>query len=165
MAFSRVQAIRRISSALESMDPERARWLAAFAYLLGRVAHADLEIRAEEVEKMEAIVREVGHLPPDQAVLVVEIAKTQNRLLGGTQNFIVAREFRALANDVERRHLLDALFAVSAADGSITTREEAEIKKIATELGLSPTDFVAVRAQWSDHRAVLRALEASRGSD
>ena len=40
--------VRRIVAELEAIEPKRARYLAAFAYILGRVAHADLDISAEE---------------------------------------------------------------------------------------------------------------------
>ena len=67
--------VRKIVRALEEMEPDRARYVAAFAYLLGRVAHADLEISDDETRKMEDLVRRFGDLPEAQAVLVVEIAK------------------------------------------------------------------------------------------
>ena len=70
------QTVRKIVRALEEMDPQRARFLAAFAYLLGRIAHADLDISEEETRSMERIVQEFGDLPESQAVLVVEIAKS-----------------------------------------------------------------------------------------
>ena len=44
--------VRKIVRALEEMEPARARYVAAFAYLLGRVAHADLDISAEENERL-----------------------------------------------------------------------------------------------------------------
>ena len=158
------EAVRRISAALEAMDEQKARWLAAFSYLLGRVAHADLEISDDESSQMEEIVRTIGGLPVEQAVLVVEIAKSQNRLFGGTQNFLVARDFKQLSSAEERHHLLDALFAVSAADDSISNQEESEIKKISTELGLTLDDFVAARSKWSSKRAVMQALASSLNS-
>ncbi|MBD3336727.1 MAG: hypothetical protein GF355_14540, partial [Candidatus Eisenbacteria bacterium] len=37
-------AIRRIVKELEDMEPEKARYLASFAYVLSRVAHADMDI-------------------------------------------------------------------------------------------------------------------------
>ena len=45
--------IERISEALEELEPESARYVAAFAYVLARVAHADWDISAEEVAVME----------------------------------------------------------------------------------------------------------------
>ena len=89
-------------------------------------------------------------------MLVVEIAKHQNRLFGGTEDFLVTREFREVASDVQRRHLLDCLFAVAAADNEISAEEEAQIWQIASELGFEHEEYVAVRMAYSDKRTVLR---------
>jgi len=43
--------------ALDHLEPRRARFLAAFAYLLGRVARADLQMSTEETRAMEALRR------------------------------------------------------------------------------------------------------------
>ncbi|HMB54679.1 MAG TPA: TerB family tellurite resistance protein [Thermoanaerobaculia bacterium] len=150
--------VRRIVARLDELPPERARWVAAFAYVLGRVANADLEITVDETAEMEGIVRERGGLPEEQAVLVVEIAKSQNRLFGGTENFLVTREFARMASDEERRDLLDALFAVAAADGGISNAEEAQIRQIASELGFDLSDFADVRSGWNEYRDVLKGL-------
>lgn len=153
-----VDAVRRIVSELDALPPERARWLAAFAYLLGRVAHADLAISGDETAAMVRLLQEVGELDEGQAVLVVEIAKRQNQLFGGTENFLVAREFRELATAEERRRLLACLLGVAAADESISSIEEREVKRIADELGLDRADFIDALGAFSEHREVLRGL-------
>lgn len=150
--------VRKIVSELEAMESDKARHVAAFAYILGRVAHADLHISAEETRKMEEIVHGLGHLPEDQSVLVVQIAKGQNRLFGGTENYLVTREFAEISTGEQRRDLLDCLFAVSSADGSISGAEESQIRQIASELGFSHRDFVDARSQYNEHREVLKPL-------
>lgn len=153
-----VDAVRRIVSELDAMPPERARWVAAFAYLLGRIAHSDLDISQEETAAMVRLLGEVGELDEGQAVLVVEIAKRQNQLFGGTENFLVAREFRDLAGVEERRRLLACLLGVAAADESISSAEEREVKRVADELGLDREDYVEALSAFSEHREVLRGL-------
>lgn len=159
------ESVRKIVDRLESLDPDRARYIAAFAYILGRVAHADLEISAAETRSMEEIVQRLGHLPEDQAVLVVQIAKSQHRLFGGTENFLVTREFLSLSDQNQREELLDCLFAVSAADESISGAEEAQIRQIASELGFSHRQFVEARAGYSQHRDVLKTLRPEDSAD
>lgn len=153
--------VRKIVQELDRLPPERARYVASFAYVLSRIAHADLEISAEETRKMEDIVCRLGHLPESQAVLVVQIAKSQTLLFGGTESFQVTRELKALASREQCLELLDCLFAVSAADDSISSVEEAQVRQIAEELGLSHRDYVDVRAAYSDKRSVMRRLEGS----
>lgn len=148
--------VRRIVDELDRLEPSRARYLAAFAYVLSRVAAADLDVSRVETETMVEILQRVGRLPEAQAVLVVEIAKAQNRLFGGTEDFLVTREFRGIASETQRGELLNCLFAVSTADNAISAEEEAKIWQIASELGFSHADYVAVRLVYSDKRTVFR---------
>ena len=111
---------------------------------------------------METIVRRLGHLPEEQAVLAVQIAKSQARLFGGTENFLVSREFNELASREQKEELLDCLFAVSAADDSISSVEEAQIRQIASELGFTHREFVDARSAYSDQREVMRGFREAR---
>jgi len=152
--------IRKITRELDQLDPERARYIAGFAYLLGRVAHADLEISDEETGEMERVVVELGRLPEEQAIIVVQMAKTQNRLFGGTEDYLVSREFGKLASREEKLGLLECLFAVSASEGGISTVEDNEISKIAREIQLGRHDVVRARGEWREHLNVLRSDES-----
>ena len=141
---------------LDKLNPQRARYLAAFAYVLSRVAGADLHISETETAKMVDLIQRLGDLPEAQATLVVEIAKSQHRLFGGTENFLVTREFREIASDQERHGLLDCLLAVSAADEAVSAEEEAQIWQIASELGFSHAEYIKARLAYSDKRTVFR---------
>ena len=148
--------LRETLDALDNLDPNRARYLAAFAYLLGRVAHADQHVSPEETRAMEALLREHGALPPDQAMVVVQLAKTSNLLFGGTANFLIAREFAQLAGYDEKLALMRCLFAVSIADAAISTAEEGEIHRIASELRIDQPDLVALRVAHQRHLPGIR---------
>ncbi|MCE2514193.1 MAG: TerB family tellurite resistance protein [Acidobacteria bacterium] len=161
-ASPEADAIRHIVAELEALPEDRARYLAAFAYVLGRAAHADSDVSPEETRKMEEIVRVLGHLPEPQAVLVVEMAKHQVRLFGGDQNYLVTRRFRDLSTSEQRIELLECVFAVSAADASITVAEESEARRISQELGLDHTEFVRARAAYVEHLEALRAFRRQR---
>jgi uncharacterized tellurite resistance protein B-like protein len=150
------ETVRRIARQLRSLPADRARYLGAFAYVLGRVADADLDISDEESSAMERIVERVGGVPPEQAVLVVEIAKSQNRLFGGTESYLVTRELRAISTPEQRAQILDCLFEVSAADDAITATEENLVWQVASELGFTRAEYLAVRSRWSEKRTVLR---------
>jgi uncharacterized tellurite resistance protein B-like protein len=156
------ETVRRIVGEMESLPPERARYLAAFAFILARVANADLDISEEETGRMEEILQRTGHLSADQARLAVRLAKAQHQVEGGTESFLVTREFREIATRDQCRELLDCLFAVSAADGSISGVEETQIRQIASELTLEPADLAAARARWADKREILRGLGEAR---
>ena len=154
--------VRHIVHELEALPERRARYLATFAWVLGRAAHADSHVSDAELRKMEEIVQLLGHLPEAQAVLVVEMARNQIRLFGGTQNYAITREFRELSTPEQRIELLECVFAVSAADASITVVEEGEARKISRELALTQAEFMTARAAYVEHLEALKSLRAGR---
>src|SRR5262245_10208855 len=143
--------LRETLDALDHLEPDRARFLAAFAYLLGRVAHADQHVSPEETRVMEDVVREQGDLTQDQAMVVVQLAKTSNLLFGGSANFQVARQFSELATYEQKLALMRCLFAVSATDAAISMAAEGAIHRIAKELRIEQSDLVALRVSHKRH--------------
>lgn len=152
----RVDSLGEIEKALEHLPPVDARYLAGFAYILSRVARADHDVSEAESALMTRLVAEHGSLPPDQAALVVRIATTQTLRHGGTEDFIVTREFGSMASRDQKLALLHCLFAVSATDSSIRTVEDNEIRRIASELKLEHGDFIKARSAHTGHLEVLR---------
>jgi hypothetical protein len=53
-------------------------------------------------------------------MIVVQLAKTSNLMFGGTANFLVAREYSALATYDQKLALMRCLFEVSATDDAIS---------------------------------------------
>ena len=157
--------MQRIAAELEMLEPARARYVAAFALILGRVAHADSTFSEVETVKMVEIVRDLGHLTEAQAALAVEIAKAQVRLFGGTDNYLVTRRFKDIATPAQRVELLDCVFAVSAADESISVLEESQSDQIAKELGLSRDETIAARITYQDHLESVKQLRGARDAE
>jgi uncharacterized tellurite resistance protein B-like protein len=150
------ETVRKIVAALDRLEPDRARHIAVFAYILSRVARADLAISEAETRAMEAIIVREGGLAPEQAILVVQMAKTQAILFGGTENYLVTREFNRLATREDKLALLRCLFAVSASDDSVSLKEDNEIRRICSELRLTHADFIAARSEFRDQLSVLK---------
>jgi uncharacterized tellurite resistance protein B-like protein len=148
--------VRKIVSALDNLPVETARYVAALAAMLSRVARADFVITEEETREMERIVTEVGHLTPEQAILVVQMAKTQNLLFGATENFLVTREFGKMATLEQKLDVLRCLFAVSAADASISGDEEHVTRQIARELLIEHEDYIRIRSGFRQYLSFLR---------
>jgi len=151
------ETVRRIVARLESMPPDRARFLAGFAYILARAAHADLDISDAETAVMESAVGELGGLDPAQAVLVVQMAKFQSRARFGTEDYLVTREFAGFATDEEKQALVRACFTVGAADDEISNDEAQAINQIAKELGLDRPTLNGIREAYVDQFAAIRA--------
>ncbi len=145
--------VRRIAGELDRLDPAQAKHLAAFAYVLARIANADLRIDAEETAEMERAIHRIAGLSDAESVLVVQIAQSHARNLGGTQDYLVTRQFRQIATREQRADLLQCLYAVAAADGTIRGEESAEIAKIAEELGFTRAEANSLRGQYRDKLA------------
>ena len=143
--------LRQTLDALDHLEPDRARVLATFAYLLGRVAQADQHVSPEETRAMEVLVQEEGALTQDQAIVVVQLAKSSNQLFGGSANFLVARQFAGLATYDEKLALMRCLFAVAATDDAISMTEEGEIHRIANELRIEQKDLIGLRLSHKRH--------------
>ena len=159
---SNTDTVRRIVSELEALPEDRARYLATFAYVLGRVAHADSHFSEDETRKMQEIVQVLGHLPEAQAILIVDITKSAVRLFGGTENYVVTRQFKKLSTSDQRTELMDCVFAVSSADESISVAEEGEARRISKELGLTHDQFLAARASYLEHVEALKSFRRQR---
>ena len=154
-AADEVGGLEEIEQALTNLDPIRARFIACFAYILGRVARADHQVTADESAKMERLIVERAGLPETQAALVVKIATAHGIRHGGTEDFLVTREFARIADRNQRLALLECLFELSSADRSIVTLEDNEVRRIASELKLEHADFITVRAAYLQHLKVL----------
>ena len=151
------ETIRRIVAKLDAMAPDRARFLAGFAYILARAAHADLDISPEETAVMEAAVRDLGELDEAQAVLVVQMAKLQSRAKFGTEDYLVTREFAGFATDDQKLAVIRAAFAVGAADDEISSDEAQTINQIAYELGIDRPTLNQLREAYVDQFSAIRA--------
>ena len=143
------ETVAEIATVLRSVPPERARLLAAFSYLLGRVAFADHDVSAEERAVMEARLATEADVSPDQAEQLVRLAVRATSSHGAAEDYQVAREFELLATREEKLQLLRALFTVSAQHG-IATVEDNEISRIASVLRLERSDVTALRHEFRD---------------
>jgi uncharacterized tellurite resistance protein B-like protein len=139
--------LRDLIESLDRLEPDRARHLARFAYLLGRVALADRRASDDEVRAMEALVRDQAQLSPEQATVVVGLAKTSNLLFGGTADYDVAREFADSSSYDEKLALARCLFTVASSDQAISLSEETEIHRIVNQLKILPQDLTKLRVQ------------------
>lgn len=158
------ETVRKVVEALDHLEEDRARFIAAFGYILSRVANADMNVSPEETRAMERNVMEYGQLAEEHAIIVVQMAKTRNQLFGATENFLVTREFNRIATRDQKLALLDCLFSVSAAEDDVSSTEDTEIRQIASELHLEHRDFISVRFAWKERLAVFKDRARVRAS-
>jgi hypothetical protein len=164
-AVGETATVRRIVARLEALPPDEARFLAGFAYVMSRAAQADLHISDEETRVMERAVIELGGLDEAQAVLVVQMAKLQARVHGGTEDFLVTREFARLASEEQKLAVLRCCFLVGAADASISSDEASVVNQIARELDVERAKLNAVREEFVERFALIQQMRRLQQRD
>jgi uncharacterized tellurite resistance protein B-like protein len=155
--------VRRIVARLESMPPDRARLIASAAYTLARAAHADLKICDDETAAIERELQRDGALDEPTAVLVTELAKLQAKSVGGTEDYVVTREFKALATPEQRLDVMRACFAIGAASGTISAEETAVLNQIAGELDIDASALNGVRSEFHDRLSAVQRIRQVSG--
>jgi tellurite resistance protein len=150
--------VRRIVARLESLPADQARLIASAAYTLARAAHADLVISDEETAAIEQELQRDGALDEPTAILVTQMAKLQAKTVGGTEDYVVTREFKALANATQRLDVMRACFAIGAASGTISAEETAVLNQIAGELDIDAPALNTIRAEFHDRLSSVQQV-------
>ncbi len=151
-------SVKLISLQLSALPPARARYLAAFAYLLGRAADANLSISEDETAEMIKLMEDAGGLDADTARLVVVLATSQADAYGATEDYLVTREFKAISTLEEREQLLRCCFLVMAADDEIDETESWLANRLAEELDIERPDLNAIRDEFHDQLSSVREI-------
>jgi uncharacterized tellurite resistance protein B-like protein/uncharacterized protein YciI len=158
------ESVRRIAARLGAMPADRARFVAAFAYLLARAARVDVAISEVEEAEIARLLAEVGELDAETASLVAELAGTRVEHFGATDDYLVTREFRAISTLEEREHLLHCCLLVVAADDHIDATESWLVNRMAEELDIPRPDLNRIRAEFTDKIAGLVEVRRLRGA-
>jgi len=146
---SALQRLDDISSGKwrETIDADALNHHMLFGAVLGRVAAAEGGISEDELQRIRAIMEDrLGWTPPllDWAVQAVRESST-----GQLDRQALLSEFNRIADAKERQKLLDAAFAVAAADDEVSGAELEELRLISNYLWLSPREFNQIRQRWT----------------
>jgi uncharacterized tellurite resistance protein B-like protein len=156
------ESVRRIAAKLTALPPARARYVAAFAYVLGRAASATLAVSDTEASEMARQVAEVGGLDEATAAVVVELAGTRAGDFGATEDYLVTREFKAMSTKEDRLRLLRCCLLVMAADDEVDATESWLANRMAEELDIERPDLNRVRAEFHDRISGIKELRKLR---
>ena len=118
-----------------------------FGAVLGRVADVEDGISEEELAKVRDILTERFDIRPpllDWVTQAVNEASSANMDRQG-----LLSEFNRISDSAERKVLLDAAFAVAAADGVVGKQELEELRLISNFLWIDPREFNEIRVRWS----------------
>ena len=145
---------RRLSS--EKVDlriPEAdLRKLSLAAGLMGQVVHLDRIATEDELDAIKNALQARWNITQEGATLVAEVAVSE--AITNPDYFRLTREFCTATTENERLRLLDALFAVAAADGLASHDQIEELRRIAKSLQLTHKQFIDAKLKISRERRV-----------
>lgn len=147
---------------LQYLPHERARFVAAFAGLLMRVAYADRQISQAEGVTLRRLLAAQAGLSADEARTVADIATRQATSSDGIDYALLTRAFNEVASDTEKERLIDCLYAIATAEGSVSVAEDEEIRAVSHALLLSHEQFIAIRHRYKEQLAVIQAARRLR---
>jgi uncharacterized tellurite resistance protein B-like protein len=158
------ESVRRIAARLPGLAPDRARFVAAFTYLLARAANSDLSIDDVEAAEMTRQVAELSGLDAADAGFAVELARSRAARFGATEDYLVSREFHGISTLEDRERLLHCCLLVAAADDSVVAEEAWVVNRMAEELDVPRSDLNRIRAEFVDRMAEVREIRKLAGS-
>jgi uncharacterized tellurite resistance protein B-like protein len=128
---------RRIGT--EQVTPEMYR-LCLLGGLMGIVAQADGEIDPRELEEIRRQLQFRGQFETESLEILVSIIEEES--VRGLDRARLIGEYTRNIGFEERVEVLDLLFAVAAANGSLTYAELEELRGISSGLGLSHRQYI-----------------------
>lgn len=155
-------SLAEIGAQLEALPPEEARFVAAFSYLLARIAAADLRTDVVERDSIAHRLETFAEIDHDLAGILADTAIRAAAAHEASDDHLVARAFRDMSEGPERIRLLRCLYAVAAADEDISTVENNEISEVARAIGIGQSDVVSLRLEFKKYLGSLKALPSER---
>ena len=150
-------SVKVLAAQLDELPPARARYVAAFAYVLGRAANASGAMSDAERAEMTRLASAAG-LADAQGTLIVDMAASLSGEFGATEDFLVAREFKAISTMEERELLLRCCFLVMAADDEIDATESWLANRLAEELDVERPDLNSIRAEFHEQLSGVKEV-------
>jgi uncharacterized tellurite resistance protein B-like protein len=140
--FNLRQRLQKSDLRLDLPDPV-LRKLSLSGGLMAYVAYIDREVTEGEFDQMVAAIQPSLGLDREQASFVAEVAVST--ISKNLDFYRLMREFFEATTEEERVHFLDALFAVAAADGSVSHEEMEEIQRISKILKLTHQQYIEAK--------------------
>jgi DnaJ like chaperone protein len=121
---------------------------AAVVALAAKMAKADGKITLDEA----AAFRAAFPIAPDERALFDRLFKLAQETVHGYESYAKRIGRRYVSKPCLLEDVLDILFAVAAADGAITEREEAYLSRVAEHFGFTETEFARLSAPYFPDR-------------
>jgi len=131
------------------VEPGNLNRYTLFGAVLGRVADVEDGISDEELAKVRAILADRFGLQPPLLDWTVQAVREASSARMDRQALL--SEYNRIADMAQRKALLDAAFAVAAADGTVGKAELEELRLISNFLWIDPRDFADIRRPWMQY--------------
>jgi len=148
---------------LERLPAERAEFVAAFAGLLVRVAHADMEISDAERRALRRVVNKNTGLSAAESEAVADTVVHYTETLAGIDYASLTSTLNEFANEADKKNLIDCLYAIATADDIVSIIEDEEIRQVARALLLTHAQFIEIRTRYKEQLEVIQALRKTQG--
>lgn len=146
----------KLTKRFPNKDEEFLLKAACLSGLMARVAFADLRIEeSEKVLIQESLIKWM-QMSDDEAHALSELCTEEVKDLAGVENHLYCLPLRESLPVQERYKIIETLFAIAAADGTVENQESEEIRVVNTALLLEPKHFTAARATVLEYLASLR---------
>lgn len=119
------------------------RYIVAVVVLLGKVAGADGRFTAREEETLRNLLARIEGLAPADIDAVARALDGKVPDLREAELDLCVRELKALCDAKERVEIIRLLAKVAGADGRLVPAERAELRRVADELGVPPSETEA----------------------
>ena len=123
------------------------RYIAIVVVLLGKVASADGRMSETEEKTLRGLLAHIDRLAPSDIDAVCDALRGNLPSLSEQELSLCYRELKALCDGRERIEILRLLTQVAAVDGALSPEEQAELSRIAAEIGVSERELHAVEEE------------------
>jgi uncharacterized tellurite resistance protein B-like protein len=136
---------RRIDQAgvAPKLSDAEIRKLSLAGGMMAVVARTNPQVTADEQAAMKATLQQNWRLNDEQAAFLIEVAVSQQP--ADLDSFRLADGFTGVSGYDERGQLVDALFAIAAADGAVNNDEIETIRGLANAMVLTHERFIEAK--------------------
>ena len=154
--------VRKILSLLQAERPASTsarftRVQVATCALLLEVAHSDGHYHVAEARLVNALLSGIFTLPAEAVAELVELARDQQQ--NSTDLFQFAREINAHFSPEEKLAVMEGIWRIIYADGTLDKFEDALARQLATLLRLSHREAIACKVKVLEEARATKAGE------
>ncbi|HVY46662.1 MAG TPA: TerB family tellurite resistance protein [Minicystis sp.] len=134
--------LKELRRALPDDEQVVLRYIAIVIVLLGKVAVADGRFSAKEDQALHVLLTRVGRIAPDAVDRVCQALQGKLPSVTDAELELCYRELRSICDHQERVEVVRLLLELAEVDGDPCTSENAEVERVAQELGVSLAEVV-----------------------